>query len=617
MSGRSLSGLPDPKKEYVLSFPGLSGGLNLWELDYRLKADESPEMVNLAWREGALNCRDGQVWANADDDRGAGHRAYGRLFHGFIVAHAGTALWSFDTENDCEAAELLSNVGETPGSFFLYGEKLYYKTKGTYAEISYTDGGLSADAVTPYVPVTVVNAAPENGAGELYQPENRLSAAKTVWYNAVDGVTAYHLPVQGIDSVDRVVVDGAEKTPGSDYTVDLAAGVVSFASAPPVTTPPTNNSVSITYSKADDDAENSIMDCTVAAAYGGTGRLCIVMGGSEKQPNAYFWNGGSSTAMEPGYFPMNQYQLAGDGDNAVTGFGAQQSYLIIFQKNAVGRSALGVVSIDGRDTLELPYTAINDAVGCDLPDTVRLVGNNLVWCSRDQGVHILKDSSSALENNVECLSRKINGSSAVPGLLEDVRSADAAALNDGSRYWLCANGHVWVWDYELSKSSDPAWFYWTDIDAAALIREKDRVWHINSRGQLTAFARVYADYSGPIHKVYRFATQHFGSFERLKNVDSVIITARSDTNAVQKLTYITDFEQREERTPLSSVNWLLTPRNLRFRSLRGRGFAEVFRRRPLCRRVRHFTMRLENDEPGQDLSVVSAQIFYNFQGRQR
>ena len=37
----------------------------------------------------------------------------------------------------------------------------------------------------------------------------------------------------------------------------------------------------------------------------------------------------------------------------------------------------------------------------------------------------------------------------------------------------------------------------------------------------------------------------------------------------------------------------------------------------MCRRVRHYTMRLENNAIGEDLSVVSAQIFYNFQGKDR
>lgn len=614
-AARLLSGA---KRENVISFPTLAGGLNLWELDYRLDANESPEMQNLIWRDGALNCRDGQVWFSSECSPGTGFAAYERLFHGRIVAHIGTGLYAFDTADaQSEAVLLCSGVPENRGSFFLYGEELFYKNNGAYLRITVSGDTVSASAVTGYVPVTVINASPHDGSGDLYQPENRISAAKTVWYNAESGVTVYHLPVKDIDSVDKVELDGTVLTTG--YTADTAAGTVTFDTAPPVTDPPTNNTVKITYSKASTDAMNSIMTCRYAATYGGTGALCIVLGGCAAQPNAYFWNG-NNVAMDPAYFPMSQYQLAGDANEGITGFGKQQSYLIVFKEGSVGRSSMSTEDVDGRTVIDLPYVPINSRIGCDLPWTIRLVENNLVWCNLEQGVHMLRDSSSAYENNVTCLSRKINGTAVRPGLLEDVRAAGkdgVCSCDDGHRFWIAAGGHAWLWDYELSRESDPAWFFFTEIGAAAFIREYDDVFHLNAEGRISVFRRVFADYGGPIEKVYRFATQYFGGYDCLKNVNSVLIAMRSDTNAEVKLRYITDYENRAELCDMKAANWLLTPRNLAFRSLKGRGFAEVFRRRPMCRRVRHFTMRLENRETGQDLSVVSAQIFYNYQGRQR
>ena len=43
----------------------------------------------------------------------------------------------------------------------------------------------------------------------------------------------------------------------------------------------------------------------------------------------------------------------------------------------------------------------------------------------------------------------------------------------------------------------------------------------------------------------------------------------------------------------------------------------VFRRRPMCRRVLHFTMKLINNNLNEDFELVGAQIFYNLQGRLR
>lgn len=609
--------MPSPKKEYVQNFPMLTGGLNIFELDYRLDPNESPEMENLMWREGALNCRDGQVWLT-EAELGNGICTYDRFFKGYIFAHISTKLYCFDPAAETvTGTELISGMPEVRGSWFVYNDKLYYKTRGKYIEIVYSGGVFTASDVVGYTPVTVINAVPFNGSGDLYQPENRISASKTVWYNAEENETVYHLPVVDIDDVSKVTVDGVVLTEGSDYTVNKAAGTVTFVTAPPVTDPPTNNTVHITYSKANPDAMSSVMDCIYAVPYGGTGALCVVMGGSLAQPNAYFWNG-NNIIMDATYFPMTQYQLAGSADDAITGFGKQQSYLVVFQTNSVGRTILKTETIDDRVTIDLPYTAINDKAGCDLPWSIQLIENNLVWCNTYQGVHLLKDSSAAYENNVTCVSLKVNGSTIKAGLLEDVRNGGiVCSFDDDHRYWLCTNGHVWVWDYELSDYKKPSWFYWTNIHPVSFVLDQSDVYHLDAAGRLTHFERVYADYAGPIKKVYRFATQYFGTYDVLKNVNSVIIVSRSDTNAETTLTYITDYETREDLTKLQAFVWSLVPRSLTFRSLRGLGFAEVFRRKPMCRRVRHFAMKLENNKLGEDLSVVSAQIFYTFQGRQR
>ena len=605
--------LPAPKGERCLSFERLSGGLNLWELDYRLRRSESPEMKNLIWREGALNCRDGQIWLN-DTNRGTGWAMADRPFHGHLVFHAGTKLYAWDTESRT-VSTLKTGLPQNAGSFFIYNESLYYKNRGAYVAVSAdANGALTADNVAPYTPVTLINASPSTGAGDLYQPENRLSAAKTVWYNA-DGSTLYRLPVHPVDSVTAVEADGRTLS-DEDYTVDLTLGTVSFVRAPLAMNGAVNNTVRIAYTKANPEAYSSVMDCSCAAVCGGTGALCVVLGGSEAQPNAYFWNG-SHIAMDPGYFPMLQYQLAGDSSDPITGFGKQQSYLIVFKANSLGRTAPALTEIDGRATLEMPYVPINSELGCDLPQTIRMVENNLVWAHSRHGVLRLTDSSAAYENNVRCISRKVNGGGAVRALLEDLSQGRACACDDGRRYLLAADGRAWVWDYELSTPDDPSWFCWTGIPARAFCVDGERVCHIDGKGRLSAFERVYADYGEPIEKVYRFATEHFGSYDRLKNVNSVILAVRSDTNAAASLRYISDHGQRDDPVELRAWSWLLSPRNLRFRALNGRSFALIFRRRCDCKGLRHFSMRLYNNQVGQDLSVVSAQVFYNEQGRQR
>ena len=141
--------------------------------------------------------------------------------------------------------------------------------------------------------------------------------------------------------------------------------------------------------------------------------------------------------------------------------------------------------------------------------------------------------------------------------------------------------------------------------------------HLDGAGRVTALRRTYCDYDQGIPKVYQFAAQNMGGYDALKDVLSVIFVVRSDTNSLLNITYLTDYEQRADLTPVRAYSWSLAPRNLNHRYLGVTRFATVARRRPGCRHVRHFSMVLENDELATDMSVISAQIFYRYQGRDR
>ena len=92
-----LKGAPSPKREYVLEHSNLCGGINLWDPDYRLKNNESPEMKNLLWRNGMLCSRKGQRFL-CEYQLGQGFAAYPRLWHGCIFAHIGANIFCFRVE---------------------------------------------------------------------------------------------------------------------------------------------------------------------------------------------------------------------------------------------------------------------------------------------------------------------------------------------------------------------------------------------------------------------------------------------------------------------------------------------------------------------------------------
>ena len=131
------------------------------------------------------------------------------------------------------------------------------------------------------------------------------------------------------------------------------------------------------------------------------------------------------------------------------------------------------------------------------------------------------------------------------------------------------------------------------------------------------FNRTFLDYWQAIEKVYQFPPQFFDSYDRLKDILYCIFTVRSDTDSVVRIRYDSDYETRHDQTEIRSLSWRLVPRNLAYRCLSIQRFAHVARRKPGCRHIRHFSVRLENTEPAQDLSIISAQIYFRYLGRDR
>lgn len=644
----NLRYMPDPKTEYVANFENLTGGMNIFDREYNLKPSESPMLKNLTWRNGHLGSRRGQRKVAVIPERNTVHEVFSGLFHDCVVIHSGASLYTWEP-GSTTVTKLIDGVPAVNGTFFRYNDDLFYKTRGAYIRIYYDGSGAGQtvfatnlsdnpdgeeEDFSAYIPVIQENSDPGTGAGDQYQPENRLSAWKTVKYNAASGVTDYLLPVKGVELDGlRIKVDGVALEAVTDFTVNADGDTVTFTTAPPVTVPPTNNTVEITYRLENEVAYNNIMDCTSAIVFGGTRDLCVVMAGSETQRNAYFWTGNDNVAMNPTYFPMLQYNLAGDASEAITGFGKQQNMLVIFKEHSVGRATFNTEKIEEREQITMDYTRINAETGCDLPRTIQLIDNNLVWCNRQSGVHVLRDSSAAYENNIVCISKKINGDfrkrHGLFEMLKNVDSAEVCSVDTDRKYIIVYGGEAYEWNYTLSEYNDPSWFYHTNIMAAGFAQELDKLWEVTHSGVVAEFANTNMDFREAaivnpderdvqaIDKMYVLPMQYFGSYDRLKNINSVLFSTEPAANTRTQIEWRCDWGRRVDATPLVSRAYALVPRNLEYRDLTCSVYPLVFRRKPGWHNVHHFQIRLYNNELGEDLIVGAIQIFYTVRGRTR
>lgn len=473
----------------------------------------------------------------------------------------------------------------------------------------------------------------------------------TIRVATVSGQTTYQLSrlAGGLyPAVGRMVVAPAlSTTPAFSYSRDT--GVLTLASAidaghtlllspacqfstvdseyvqlRPAPKPESNASstVEITYNCDNPDAYSAVMDCKYAFSGGGKDSLCILLGGCPSQPNAVFWNSNDDLSMNPAYFPMSYYNLVGDTEDAVTGFGRQYSDLIVFKERSIHKLEYDTQTLDGRELISFTAKPVNAKTGCDLPWTIQLIENNLVFCNTYTGAHILLSSSAAYENNVASLSLKVNeGRHELAGLLSFVRNSvdDAGSyvysFDDDHRYWLVYGNTAFLWDYEVSSYTEPSWFCFTQLGGSVFFRDAAHNTYVvgdipkmpvSTVGGLTRFkSGLYSDYGRPIYKHYQFAVQTLGSLTRQKDVVQVVFALPGDVPASVNLGYLTDLGSRDDTTPLA----VTPPTQITGINPLGPVIAV---RRPDCRHVRSFSMTLKDNTADKGLAIVSAQVLYKY-----
>ena len=406
-----------------MTFPPLTGGLDLARLDAgQMEPRRSPEMKNLWWEDGMLRSRPGQV--RLLEGAGQGRAAYGEDFHGWGFFHIGEGLYCADLAQPAYIL-LRSGLGTAAGTFFRYGEHLYYKTAGHFLRIRYVEEGSPPFAAAElaeeaYVPTILMNAHPATGAGDLYEQENRLTGKLRVLFTPDGETSCYRLPLTALAAVEEVSVNGA----AAEHTADLAAGTVTFAAAPEGEA----NSVAITFRRSNPAAYDAVMTCRAAAVCLSGTEVCMVLGGSAAQPNAVFWNGNGGGGMQDTYFPMACYNLCGDSAEAVTGFGRQYDQLMVLKSGSIGRLTPTLETLEGKTVLALTYEGVHSGIGCDLPRTIALVENNLVFCNARLGVQRLLSASAAYENNLQCISAPVHGGADRSGLLSALAAGETAQV---------------------------------------------------------------------------------------------------------------------------------------------------------------------------------------------
>ncbi|QGZ99436.1 hypothetical protein [Dehalobacter restrictus] len=331
---------------------------------------------------------------------------------------------------------IIGTMTDAPTSFFFFNEKVYMKNGHEYKS---WDGTTFAD-VAGYRPKIAISTPP-GGGGTLYEETNRLTGAKHQTFSPSGTLTAYQLAETAITSVDFVYDGTTLKTAGTDYTVNLTTGIVTFTTAPTAGTP---NSIDIGWTKGTGDRA-SILGCLFARVYGGANDSRVFIFGNDTTRNRLYYTGLADTVPSAEYFPANGYIEVGSDEFSVTDAQKHQSSLLIFtEKGSYYASYESVTLSSGLVAASFPAYSINDIKGNVALGQVKIINNNPL--SIYEGIYewtLITVGSDA--RNANYISRRVQ-----PSLdLVDLTKAVTFDWEEKGEYWLCVGSLCWIYNYRI------------------------------------------------------------------------------------------------------------------------------------------------------------------------
>ena len=594
-----------PKSRRVLSVPALSGGLCCSDLPYRIDDSQSPDLLNVCLRQGVLSKRPGRrlCWQG----EGPVYRVAEQPFGGLTVFHAGTRLLGFDPQNE-SVRVLGEGLAPKAGVFFPLGGLLYYLDGTRLWQLSEQ---LEWGEVTPYVPVLLTGASPSLSESTPFESWNLLGRGFTVLYSGNASATLYRLPYAGLaDDPVEVKVGGNTLTEGEHFTADRAAGTLTFHGDH---VPPTGiSNVEVTAFLPPDRVEEDrgrILGCTLAAAFGGQssqsgGGTRIFLSGNPAYPCHYF----RSALLNPAYWPDLDYDLLDADGDPISAMGCQYGELIFFKTRSI--YAMSFVSRQEGTPL-FPVRQIHSALGCDMPGSLRLIDNRLVFAHSEEGVFLLDGTDRQSELNAKPLSANI-----APLLREHGKEAlqGCTSADYGRSYWLCVGQEVFCWDYghapyvSLSDWEQAqrrlAWFRFSPIESVGFFSRGGRLYHAFGHCLAVFTPDLFDDLGSPIRAYAVSKYFDLGSPHIPKCVPRVHFMLQSPNGGSARVSFLDQRGRTASNAGTARTGSFSWDRfNWDTFCFEPRFCARPFSLTAGLRGVHYFAVRFDSDDPGRDLGL--------------
>ena len=387
---------------------------------------------------------------------------FGAEFGGTVkrLVHAGTKLYAW--ADDGTPAVLLSGLPRRKSRAVFLAGKLWIVTGGGF----YSYDGTEAKRVSAsgaYVPTTTITRRP-SGGGVSYEAVNLLTPYRKNAFQT-DGKSVKFTLDGEIDASGavRAWVWGEEVT---DFTLDRAAGTITFPSAPAAPDAGASDGLVVQFPHTVEGYADRIDKCTIITTYGVGSNDRVVLSGNPDCPNLDWTSG----LYDPTYMPDLGYAAVGCEATPICGYCRIGSSLGIAKADDGSDSTVflrsAALSEDGEAVFTLQQTIAG--VGAVAPGSFASLFDDPLFLSR-AGVAAITSSSLTGEKIIQNRSLYLNAQLTNEPSLPEAE----AAVWQGMYLLAVPEGHVYILNGRQTKTFRSSalgdfvyeGFYWEDVPA--------------------------------------------------------------------------------------------------------------------------------------------------------
>ena len=389
------------------------------------------------------------------------------------------------------------------------------------------------------VPLVTISKPPAGG-GEQYEDLNLLQPKFQEMFLGTATDKAYQLSFGDLDDTavqaELLQADGswAEKTEGTDFTVDRKTGRITFVTAPGASPVSGQDNVKITAARTVEGYADRVNKCRVGIQFGVNGAADrLFLAGNPEFINQDWYSGQN----DPTYWGDTGYSVLGQSDSAIVGYSIINARLAA-HKNAPAAER-NVILREGNLVDSKPsFTIVNmlQGEGAAAPYSFAYLSTEPLFLTK-LGLFAITTADITGDKYAQQRSFYLNGK-----LLEEPGLEEAFALVYKDMYWLCLNGVVYILDGLQPVTTDKAapystrqyaGFYCTHVPARVMWEEDGALYFGSEGGQVRAFytdpavLTSYADDGEAIYSCWRTPDLQGRNFYRSKTYSRLYVELAS------------------------------------------------------------------------------------------